>query len=108
MLPLAPLAVFGLGYLVSRLVRMSRFGIAASIVLVIGVAAFGVWTATIRDDEGIIANRTELFRYAAIRAESQGLLDPSVVILSDRSDKIFFPTFPAVYNSNCLCRNALG
>jgi len=96
MLPLVPLAVFGLGYLVSRLVRMSRVGIAASIVLVIGVAAFGVWTATIRDDEGIIANRTELFRYAAIRAESQGLLDPSVVILSDRSDKIFFPTFAAV------------
>lgn len=95
MLPLVPLAVFGLGYLVSRLVRISRVGVAASMTLVIGVVVFGVWTATIRDDEGIMANRTELFRYAAIRAESQELLDPYAVVLSDRSDKIFFPTFVA-------------
>lgn len=56
----------------------------------------GVYTAFIRDEEGILATRQELTRYTAVRAAAQAAFQSSDVVFSERSDKIFFPAVRAV------------
>ncbi len=56
----------------------------------------GLFIAGVRDDEGLLATRTELVRYRSIRESAVQLFPPETIILSDRSDKIFFPVFPVV------------
>ena len=56
----------------------------------------GLFTVFAKDDEGLLATRRELRRYASIRAAAMELLPPDTVILSERSDKIFFPVFRTV------------
>lgn len=55
-----------------------------------------VFTVFFKDDEGLWATRPELVRYREIRRVAVELLPPETIVLSDRSDKIFFPTFRAV------------
>lgn len=56
----------------------------------------GIHTAFMRDEEGILATRRELVRYAAIRAAAQAAFGSNDIILSERSDKIFFPVLRAM------------
>ncbi len=55
------------------------------------IAVFGAYTAFARDEEGILATRRELKRYATIRSAALATFTPGSIILSERSDKIFFP-----------------
>lgn len=55
-----------------------------------------LWTVFAKDDEGLLATRRELKRYAMIRAAAEVQLPPGTIVLSERSDKIFFPVFPVV------------
>jgi hypothetical protein len=94
-LPLAPFVAMAVGYACERLYAR-RPQVATAVVLAIGVwtlASYGIWTATLRDREGIVDGAAELRRYAELRAEARRLLPPGAVILSERSDKVFFPVF---------------
>lgn len=57
------------------------------------LGCFGFYQVLCRDDESLLRARVELQRYAFIRAEAMRVLDPQTVVVSDRSDKIFFPQF---------------
>ncbi len=57
---------------------------------------FGYWMGYGRDDEGIFSNTAEFLRYQSIRSATTAQLDPEACVFSDRSDKVFFPTFCAV------------
>lgn len=67
-----------------------------AVVLTAFLVFVGLWDASARDDEGMLANQKEFTRYMAIRQQARSMLAPGTVVLSDRSDKIFFPVFPAV------------
>jgi hypothetical protein len=58
--------------------------------------AGGIYGAFFHDDESLIQTRREVKRYAEIHASTKDHFKPGDVILSDRSDKIFFPNFRAV------------
>lgn len=97
LLPVSVIAAASLGWCASRLpeiVRRHGTFLAALLIVLTGVC--GAWTAFARDDEGLSRNREELQRYSAIREDAVAHLRPGTVILSDRSDKIFFPVYPAV------------
>lgn len=95
LLPVSVVAVFSLARCVSWLLeRWKGRGKMIAVMLMLAIGLFGLWNAFLRDDEGLIANAREITRYARIRQGA--LLDPRLttgVILSDRSDKIFFPAF---------------
>lgn len=73
----------------TRFPQVHRLFSAAALCLI----AFGVFTAFARDEEGILATRKELGTYTAIRAAAESVFQPHDLILSERSDKIFFPAF---------------
>jgi hypothetical protein len=54
-----------------------------------------LYGAFFRDDEGIWNTRKELVSYESIRATAHQWFSARDVIVSDRSDKIFFPDFRA-------------
>ncbi len=54
---------------------------------------YGLRLALVSDQEGIIPAAHELQRYAQIQNEVLRATDPRIPIMSDRSDKIFFPAF---------------
>lgn len=56
----------------------------------------GIYGAFFHDDESLIQTRREVQRYTEIHTATRDYFKPGDVILSDRSDKIFFPTFRAV------------
>ena len=96
MLPLSVVGVF----LVAGLVRcietwITREGVARVVIVffLACVSFFGIWTAFLRDDEGLIQDRIELQRYSDIRAQAVTALPADTVVFSDRSDKIFYPVF---------------
>lgn len=70
--------------------------VAALTVLCVGLGGFGGYKALSADDESLLATRPELERYVEVRAAADEWFDEKDVILSERSDKIFFPDFRAV------------
>ncbi len=105
LLPIAPIVGLGFVYAAPRLLPLAfpllrmrrgqgeeRIVAIAAFVLVI----FGLWTAFSRDAEGLLTTRSELLRYAGVRAAALASFRPTDVILSERSDKIFFPAMRAV------------
>lgn len=95
LLPLAPLYAVAVAAIVERTGVKWRGagGIFLSAVFVAILVSAGSWTAMYRDDEGVRSGAVELARYVAIRRETLSQLGPQAIILSDRSDKVFFPTF---------------
>ncbi len=95
LLPLLPLGIYfflkGIEKNVFS-VKATRFSYGVAILLCL----CGLFTVFAKDDEGLLATRRELRRYASIRAAAMELLPPDTVILSERSDKIFFPVFRTV------------
>ncbi|MDO8583609.1 MAG: hypothetical protein Q7R83_00320 [bacterium] len=74
-----------------RVLRFRTFVIAGVVVL----AFLGIIRG-FTSDEGVIALRRELIRYAHIQTAASGWFKSGDLILSDRSDKVFFPAFHAV------------
>ncbi|MBU1348611.1 hypothetical protein KJ781_00915, partial [Patescibacteria group bacterium] len=94
LLPVAAIGALALGRVAAWIERtVPRAGFTLAILVVTLTASLGIWTATVRDDEGLTQDRIELLRYASIRDDAVSVLDPSTIVLSDRSDKIFFPAF---------------
>ncbi|MEO5928269.1 MAG: hypothetical protein ABIO72_06085 [Patescibacteria group bacterium] len=97
LLPLSVIAVVSIAWLVSRIqMKLQRKGTYLSAVLIACIAAFGLWTAFVRDDEGLVQTRKELIKYIQIRHDAQALIPSDAVVASERSDKIFFPTWTHV------------
>lgn len=95
LLPLSVVAAVSAGYVFERLWKNWSLKILG-VCMVILLVGLGQWYAIYKDDEGIAANEKELVRYAEIRDEARAWLDPATVVVSDRSDKVFFPIFQSV------------
>ena len=95
LLPLSAIFALSAGALAGNVMEKYRSQRTRIIVATItfGLAYAGIGLALNGDDESILANATELQRYADIRDAAYQRFGPQTVILSDRSDKIFFPTF---------------
>ncbi len=97
-LPLTPFLAFSSGAVCCWLFQALPQQHAAALgVLLVGILAIlGTWSALARDDEGLNTSIPELQRYNAIRQEVVSNYADTAVVLSDRSDKIFFPDVRAV------------
>ncbi|MFZ2804215.1 MAG: hypothetical protein WA001_03255 [Patescibacteria group bacterium] len=95
LVPLAGLAALSAAalaaWLGARLGKNKSSVVMAAVVMVLML--LGAWTATSRDDENIFTTTLELQRYAHVRSVTLQDIRPQAIIVSDRSDKIFFPTF---------------
>lgn len=94
-LPLSVIFAVGAGFVINVLRRHWSTRIL-SFCLTAVLVSCGLWTATYRDNEGLVSNETELRRYVDIRTQAKAHLREDAVVISDRSDKIFFPVFNAV------------
>lgn len=94
LLPLAPLVGVAAAYLYDRFSLKVDRRWAASILLLI--ALFGVYSVSVRDDEGVFATRRELQRYEQVLSFAKQVLPEGSIILSDRSDKIFSGVYRTV------------
>ncbi len=93
-IPLAPVFAMAAAGLVHVLRQKMKKGSGLLVaVLCLLIVSYGVWTATVRDDEGIRQSLVELSGYGAIRDAAEQTLSPDAVVVSERSDKIFFPVF---------------
>jgi hypothetical protein len=95
LLPLLPLGIYFFLIAIEKnaaSVKATRFSYVIAVFLCIG----GLFTVFAKDDEGLFATRRELRRYTSIRAAARELLPADTVVLSERSDKIFFPIFRTV------------
>ncbi|MFA6099624.1 MAG: glycosyltransferase family 39 protein [Patescibacteria group bacterium] len=92
LLPLSVLAAVSVGMVLNKLWKYWSLR-ALGLAMVVFLMAMGQWSALLKDNEGMVANAVELNRYAEIRDQARSLLAPQTVVLSDRSDKIFFPVF---------------
>lgn len=103
LLPGAVLSGVGAAFLWREIAR-ERFRMFASAehlhrgasVFVAILVLFGIYRAFLADEEGLWYTRRELKQYARIREEALAYFKPGDVIFSERSDKIFFPTFLGV------------
>ncbi|MFH1620675.1 MAG: hypothetical protein ABIB04_01175 [Patescibacteria group bacterium] len=93
-LPLVPIMIASMAYLWNWLEKnINRAKTGYSLMLVIAFFGFfGIWLSGGKDDENIFKSAVELTRYESIKSTSLAL-GTNAIILSDRSDKIFFPDF---------------
>ena len=94
-LPIVFLIAVSIAYLWKRAEEKTHFIVALTI-LSVSLGLFGAYKAMSGDDESILTTRPELMRYAEVRESAGEWFDEKDVILSERSDKIFFPVFRAV------------
>ena len=95
LLPLGFLSGLALAW-IYRLAGIAKYGRPIVIAMTVLLAFTGIWRAYAADAEGLIAGRTELKRYASIRESTAIWFKPGDIILSERSDKIFFPVYRGV------------
>ena len=95
LVPIAPLIALAAGCVAEWALRRMKQVTAHTLVASIGVLllVLGMWTAVARDDEGLLATATELHGYASLRSSMDATIPKEAIILSDRSDKIFFPDY---------------
>jgi hypothetical protein len=95
LLPLLPLWGYALFVGLEAWDRTARGRIGTKI-LTVALLVISLFTVFLKDDEGLLATRRELLRYREIRLAALAALPSGTIVLSDRSDKIFFPVFRAV------------
>ncbi len=97
-LPLTPFFVLSVAATVQAIQK--RFGqpkgLALFIIPFLALSVYGTYLGLYQDGEGAAISDQELLRYAEIRQQAQAQAGEDAVVLSDRSDKIFFPQFDAV------------
>lgn len=92
LLPLAPLVGVAAAYLYEH-AKIDRRFVA---LLLLFVTLFGVYSVSVRDDEGVFATRSELARYEQVVSAAKQILPEGSVVLSDRSDKVFSGVYRTV------------
>ncbi len=95
LMPVAVLCGWGAAFLWSVFAKTPRTR-QIGWIFVIFIALFGIYRATIADDEGVWNTRKELIKYKDMQAQATQWFAPGDLILSERSDKVFFPLFRAV------------
>lgn len=96
-IPLAAIGAFSLAWLSGWLAqRDGRRGQILAVAIIVLTGYLGLWSAFSRDDEGLSRNGAELARYTRIRDQAAGILTEGTYVISERSDKIFFPRFNAI------------
>lgn len=95
LLPLAPLAAVCAAYLWNQAARL-KYARPITVAFVCLLAIYGPFKAYIQDEEGLLNTRPELIRYFELRQETAQWFGAKDIIISERSDKIFFPDFRAV------------
>ena len=95
LLPLGFLAGLAIAWLY-RVTSPTKYGRHIIITMTIILAFTGIWRAYAADGEGLIAGKQELNRYAQIRSDAGQWFKSGDIIISERSDKIFFPEYRAV------------
>jgi len=88
---LVPLAAFG----VERVSRRGRWVAPAVLAVFIGL---GVWTVYFRSPESLVPMHATLDRYTTIKAYVLKETQQESVIVTERSDKVFFPERRVVLN----------
>ena len=96
LLPLVPLIAMASAVCMDSFIRYApRWGRVAGIAIVVAFLGVGNWMALTRDQEGALLSSVEVAHYQTIRQMTQGVFGQNAIILSERSDKIFFPSFRA-------------
>lgn len=95
LLPLGFLSALALAW-IYRLASISKYGRIVVLAIAVLMSCTGIWRAYAADEEGLLAGRRELDRYAQIRQSASQYFKPGDIIISDRSDKIFFPAYRAI------------
>ena len=90
-LPATLALVVASGYVIQRMWAHWSLKILA-VCLAMALASVGLWTALSRDAEGVLANVEEIARYHGLRELAKDDFDENGVIVSERSDKVFFPS----------------
>ncbi len=89
-LPVAPFFALSAGAIAEWL-HQKQGGKLITCIVVTSLVSLGLWTALRRDDEGLMFARQELRAYQAIRQLALVRLGSNAIVLSERSDKLFFP-----------------
>ena len=94
LLPLAPILVAGFAIGVTTLARQlpARLRSLVIFMCLLAIVSLGL-SISWNGDEGIQASVQDVQSYVAIRSAASRTLSPSAIVLSERSDKIFFPMF---------------
>ncbi|MDD4995667.1 MAG: hypothetical protein PHW53_04375 [Patescibacteria group bacterium] len=91
-----PLAVWfmreTIGRIKSRVIKTTAF-----VAIVIAFVVLGASTAMWGEDEGLVYVRKNLWRYEAVAERVMQITPDDALIVTDRSDKIFFPERKIVY-----------
>lgn len=95
LLPLGFLSGLALAW-IYRLAAISKYGKPVVLAITVLLALTGIWRAYAADEEGLLAGRSEVKRYQEIRQSAAQWFKPGDIILSERSDKIFFPMYRGV------------
>lgn len=95
LLPLAPLFALAAGGLSAKLFQElpHRSAWLGSLLFAVTLAGCGITIGFFLDGESVFPAATEVQRYLAIKHAATERLQPQTIILSERSDKIFFPAF---------------
>lgn len=94
-LPLVVAVAVAVAYSWKRVAKNNKLAIPFMLFVVL-LSAFGIYKGMNGDDESILVTRPELERYAEVRASAKQWFSAKDIILSERSDKIFFPAFKTV------------
>ncbi len=96
LLPLSPLTGVAAAYVFDAHFSSSLSRRSFAVVFILLWLVFGVYSVTMKDDEGVLVTRTELARYASINDRAEDLFSSGSVIFSERSDKVFGSSFRSV------------
>ncbi len=89
LLPMVPLIAIGIGMLAQAVWESGKRGRVFAMGITIFFAVYGILFANLEPQEGIMKTHDELQRYVRIRDITERLVEPGMVVLSERSDKIF-------------------
>jgi hypothetical protein len=94
-LPLTIPIALSAGFIFARLWKHWSLKILA-ICLTVGLSTYGIWIANGSSDESLISAEQELISYSNVRKAAAKHFPESGIVISDRSDKIFFPKYFAI------------
>ncbi len=94
-LPISVAVMLASGYVFARIWRYWSLKIFA-VCLTAGLVFFGIWIANVGYDDSLFYAKQELLAYQKARVAALHEFSADGLVLSDRSDKIFFPELWAV------------
>jgi len=91
--PVIGYAVYNLG----KIIRLRVLQIILAIIFMAGFGLMGLYATVFGEDEGLMYVRQHLWRYEWIAHRVFEITEDNAIIITDRSDKIFFPYRRIVY-----------